>query len=192
VVGDLVSALGDVDSGVRGAAATAIGQVGSPEDGRKLIALISDENAEVRNRVLAAIGVLRVREAGPALRELFDQNRRKDPGTRILECLSRVADPAQADLFREIVKEADPERKRLAIEGLGRVSDVSMLSAFKKDYQREKNDDLRLAYAFALLRLGDRDFLDSLVLGLPSNASGRRCRDYILEVGPGILGDLYP
>jgi HEAT repeat protein len=189
---ELGSALTDVDPGVRGAAATAVGQIGTVEEGRKLIPLLSDENASVRNRVLSALGSLRVREAGPALRELFEQNRRKDSGTRILECLSRVGDRAQADLFRELVKDADPERRRLAIEGLGRVSDASMLSAFKKDYQREKGEDLRLAYSFALVRLGDRDFLDSLVLGLSSNAAGRRCRDYILELGPEILDALYP
>jgi HEAT repeat protein len=192
VVGDLVLALQDVEPGVRGAAATAIGQLGSPADGQKLIPLLSDDNANVRTRTLQAIGALQVREAGPALRELFEQNRRREQGVKILEALSRVGDPAQADLLREVVKESDPERKRLAIEGLARISDASMLSAFKKDFQREHNDDLRLAYAFALVRLGDRDFLDTLVLGLPSAASGRRVAGYLLELGPSILADLYP
>ena len=56
------------------------------------------------------------------------------------------------------------ETRRLAIEGLGRVADASMLPAFKKDYQRERSEELRLAYSFALTLLGDRAFLDSLVL----------------------------
>jgi HEAT repeat protein len=188
----LVAALQDVEPGVRGAAATALGRLGSPADGQKLIPLLSDENANVRNRTLQAIGALQVREAGPALRELYEQNRRREQGARILEALARVADPAQADLLREVVRESDPERKRIAIEGLGRVADASMLSAFKKDFQRERNDDLRLAYAFALVRLGDRDFLDSLVLGLPSASAGRRVRGYLYELGPPIVPELYP
>lgn len=192
VVGDLSGALQDVEPGVRGASATAIGKLGTSADGQKLIPLLSDENANVRTRTLQALGALRVREAGPALRELYEQNKRREQGARILEALSRVADPDQADLLREVVKDSDPERKRLAIEGLARISDASVVSAFKKDFQRERNDDLRLAFAFALVRLGDRDFLDTLVLGLPSAATGKRVRGYLVELGPGMLGDLYP
>ena len=68
----------------------------------------------------------------------------------MLAALSRIGDPAQADLFQELVQEPDPERKRLAVEGLGRISDPARLPAFKKDYQRESNEELRLAYSFAL------------------------------------------
>ncbi len=63
---------------MRGAAATAIGKVGSTEDGKALIPLLADDERTVRNRVLQAIGALRVREAGPALRELYEANRRKE------------------------------------------------------------------------------------------------------------------
>jgi HEAT repeat protein len=192
VVADLTLALQDVEPGVRGAAASAIGKVGSERDGVKLIPILADENAGVRTRALRAIGTLRVREAGPALREMFEANRRRESARLILDSLSRVADPGQAELFRELVKDADPERKRLAIEGLARVADASMLSAFKKDFQRERSDEIRLAYAFALVRLGDKDFLDSLVLALPSGTNGRRCRGYILELGKEVLQELYP
>jgi len=192
LVPQLVSALKDPDDGVRGAAATALGKVGSPADGKSLIPLLADESTEVRRRVLQALGVLRVREAGPALRAMYEANRRKELGLRVLAALTRIADPGQADLFRELVQDPDPERKRLAVEGLGRISDPAMLPAFKKDYQRERNDELRLAYSFALTLLGDRAFLDSLVLCLPSRTLGSRCRGYILEMGKDVLPELYP
>jgi HEAT repeat protein len=105
--------------------------------------------------------------------------------------LSRIGDPAQGDLFRELVQDPDVETRRLAIEGLGRVADASMLPAFKKDYQRERREELKLAYSFALTLLGDRAFLDSLVLSLPSRTLGNRCRGYILEMGTSISGELY-
>lgn len=188
----LANALRDPDAGVRGAAATAIGKVGTAADGRALIPLLADEDAEVRNRVLQAIGVLRVREAGPPLRQMYEGNRRREAGVRVLAALSRIADPAQADLFQEVVQDPDPERKRLAIEGLGRISDPSRLPAFKKDYQREKTDELRLAYSFALTLLGDRAFVDTIVLNLPSRTLGTRSRNYLLEMGSEVLPDLYP
>ncbi|HEV7499166.1 MAG TPA: HEAT repeat domain-containing protein [Vicinamibacteria bacterium] len=188
----LTTALRDPEPSVRGAAATAIGKIGSADNGRALVPLLSDDSATVRNRVLQAVGVLHVREAGPALRQLYEANRRKEGGARILAALSRIGDPAQADLFQELVQDPDPERKRLAIEGLGRISDASRLPAFKKDYQREKNDELRLAYSFALTLLGDRAFLDTIVLSLPSRTLGTRSRSYLLEMGPSILPELYP
>ena len=188
----LINTLKDPDASVRGAAATALGKIGTAEDGKALIPLISDESAQVRNRVMQAVGVLKVKDAGPALRQLYEANRRKEGGLRILAALSRIGDPAQADLFQELVQDPDPERKRLAIEGLGRISDASRLSAFKKDYQREKNDELRLAYSFALTLLGDRAFLDTIVLSLPSRTLGSRSRSYLTEMGPAILPELYP
>jgi len=189
----LVSATQDPEADVRGAAATAIGKVGTAEDGKSLVPLLADESAAVRNRSLSAIGVLRVREAGPALREMFEQNRRRELGTRVLASLSRIGDPAQADLFRELLSSTDPEQRRLAVEGLGRIADPSTLPAFKKDYQREKNADVQLAYNFAIVSLGDRAFLDAIVLALgSSSATARRARDYVLELGLPIAPDLYP
>jgi HEAT repeat protein len=188
----LTNALRDPDAGVRGAAATAIGKIGTAADGRALIPLLADENAEVRNRVLQAIGVLQVKEAGAPLRQMYEANRRRESAVRVLGALSRIADPAQTDLFQELMQDPDPERKRLAIEGLGRISDVSRLPAFKKDYQREKTDELRLAYSFALTRLGDRAFVDTIVLNLPSRTLGTRSRNYLLEMGSDVLPDLYP
>jgi HEAT repeat protein len=189
---ELVATFQDPVPAVRAAAATALGKVGAQEDGRALIPLLTDESLEVRNRALQALSVLRVTEAGPALRELYEQIRRKEWGLRVLETLSRIADPAQAELFLQLVQDPDPERKRLAVEGLGRISDSSRLPAFKKDYQRERNDEVKLAYSFAIARVGDRAFLDSIVLNLPSRTLGNRSRGYLLEMGRPILPDLYP
>jgi len=188
----LKEALQDPEPRVRGAAATAIGKLGTQEDGVSLIPLVTDPSTGARNRALYALGVLRVREVGPVLRQLFEENRRREPGVRVLETLTRIADPAQADLFRELVSDPDPERRRLAIEGLGRVSDPELLPAFKKDFQREKNDEVKTAYAFALVLLGDRAFIDTIVLALPSRLQGNRARRYVLELGRGVLPDLYP
>jgi HEAT repeat protein len=188
----LTATLQDPDAEVRAAAATAVGKIGSAQEGRALVPLLADEATQVRNRALQAIGVMRVKEAGPALRQLYEANARKDVGLRALGALSRLGDPAHADLFQDLLQDADPERKRLAIEGLGRLSDASRLPSFKKDYQREKSEDLRLAYTFALTRLGDRAFLDTIVLSLPSRTLGVRSRDYLLEMGRDVLPDLYP
>jgi len=187
-----VTATQDPESDVRGAAATAIGKVGTAADGKALIPLLADESSSVRNRAISAIGVLRVREAGPPLREGYEQNKRREVGMRFLAALSRIGDPAQGDLFRDLLSSTDPEVRRLAVEGLGRIADPTTLPAFKKDYQREKNADVQLAYNFAIVSLGDRAFLDAIVLALGSTSTrARRARDYILELGLPIAPELY-
>ncbi len=193
VTAHLVAALQDPESSVRGAAVTAIAKVGSAEDGKALIPLLADESSEVRNRAIEAVGALQVADAGPALRELYDQNERRALGTRVLAAMARTGDPSQADLYRQLLMSSDLERRRLAVEGLARVSDPSLIDSFKKDFQREGNADVRLAYNFAITLLGDRAFLDSIVLALPDSGDrGKRARSYVEELGPKLVADLYP
>ncbi len=190
-VRELQNALQDGDDGVRAAAASALGKVGSEDDGRALVPLIQDPSSQVRLRALRSLGVLRTRAAGPALRETYASARGKDAGQGVLEALARVADPESRDLLTRLVQDPDPVKKRLAVEGLARISDAAMLPAFKKDYQRERDDELRLALAFALTRLGDHAFIDSLVLCLPSRTLGGRCMGYLAELGPSVLTELH-
>ena len=189
----LTAALQDPEADVRGAAAAALGKVGTPADGKVLIPLLADESTGVRRQTMQAVGVLRVREAGPALRELFEQNRKRDTGMRVLAAISRIGDPSQADLFRELVASNDPEQRRLAVEGLGRVADKALMDGFKKDFLREKNSDVKLAYNFAIVLLGDRAFIDSIVFVLAGKGpTAQRALGYVLEIGPTIGPDLYP
>lgn len=191
-IADLQTALADPEADVRGAAATALGKVGTAKDGRALIPLLTDDSYAVKVRALHALGSLRVQEAGPPLREMYEANRRREIGLKVLETLSRIGDARQAELFQQLIQDPDPEKKRLGIEGLARISDVSRMAAFKKDYQREGNQELKLAYAFAITRMGDHAFLDSLVLSLPSRTVGSRSRGYILELGSEVLPELFP
>jgi len=107
--------------------------------------------------------------------------------------MSRTGDLNQADLYRELLISGDLERRRLAVEGLGRISDPAMIDGFKKDFQREGNDDVQLAYNFAISRLGDLAFLDSIVLALSEpGIRGERARGYLIELGLPIAPSLYP
>jgi HEAT repeat protein len=188
---DLAGALADPEPTVRAAAASSIGKLKGTEQARALIAILADDSPAVRNQAVKALGSLHLKDSAPALREMFESNRKKDFGVKVLEALARTGDPSQADLYRELLMDSDPARKRYAIEGLARISDASLLPAYKKDFQREKNEDLKLAYSFGIVVLGDRAFLDSLILSLPSRAYGERSRDYLMELGRSILPDLY-
>ena len=136
-------------------------------------------------RVLQAIGVLRVQRGrpGPA-RDVRSRTASKDQGVRVLACLSaHRRSRAGRPLPRA---RAGPESGAPAAghRGPGPDLDASRLPAFKKDYQREKNDELRLAYSFALTLLGDRAFLDSIVLSLPSRTLGNAVPELPPRDGP--------
>jgi HEAT repeat protein len=187
----LLQALSDPDASVRAAVVGALEKVGTAEEGKRLIPLLADE-PEVRDRAIRAIGTLRVKEAGPALRELWESSRKREDAERILTAISRIGDPEQAPFLRSLVQDPNQTFRRLAIEGLARVAAEDQITAFKKDFQREHSEELRLAYAFAIVRLGDPAFLDTLVLSLPSGTLGKRSAEYLVELGPGILPQLYP
>ena len=189
---ELTAALQDPDPGVRAEVVTAMEKIGARAEGKALVPLLTDESGDVRSRTLHALGALGVREAGPALREAWESNRRKEWEQRILEPMARVRDPALRDVFLALVQDSDPQRRRFGIEGLARISEASLLPALKKDYQREGSEDLRLAYCFALALLGDRVFVDSIVLALPRRPVGLRCHDYLVELGPSFLPELTP
>ncbi len=191
-VPQLTSALADPDGAVRAEVVTALAKTATTAEGRVLTPALEDESSAVRMRVLHALGTLRVKEAGPALRAMWEANRRREWEPRILDAMARVRDPGLRELFLALVQDPDTTRRRFAIEGLARISDAAMVTAFKKDYQRENAEELRLAYCFGLTLLGDRAFIDSLVLTLPRRPEGRRCRDYLLEMGPSILPELFP
>jgi len=188
----LISALGDPDADVRAAVVTALEKTATAEQAKARIPALSDESRDVRLRAMRALGRLKVREAGPTLRAVWQANKRREAEPPILDALARVGDPELKDLFLSLVQESDPTRRRYGIEGLARISDASALAGFKKDYQRESNEEMRLTYCFALALLGDRAFVDSLVLALPKSTLRDRCRGYLVELGPAILPDLYP
>ena len=56
----------------------------------------------------------------------------------------------------EIRDEVGPATRVVDLEGR------TLLPGFKKDYQREGDESLQLAYAFGIALLGDRAFLDSV------------------------------
>ena len=165
-----------------------------PTDGKALIPLLADESTD-----RAAAGDAGGRACCACAR----------PARRCASCSSRTASarweprarraqpdrrPAQADLFRELLASSDPEQRRLAVEGLGRIADKSLLDGFKKDFLREKNSDVRLAYNFAH-RPARRPRLprQHRLRARPARARRRRGRAATCSrSGPAVAPDLYP
>ena len=188
---DLVTALGDAVPAVRAAAVTAIVKVGTSADGEALVPLVKDSSTTVRRRALAGLGRLRVTDAAADLRKVFEANQDSEDGILALTSLAQIALPQDRSLFQRLALQGDPRRRRPSIEGLARLADKGNEARFKRDFQREKNDELRSAYAFAIFLFGDRPFLDTVVLGLAgSKDRARQSRGYLEEIGARGLPDV--
>jgi HEAT repeat protein len=185
---DLVAALSDPASGVRAAAVTSIVKVGTSADGEALTPVIRDSSATVRRRAIEGLGRLRVVDAAPALRLLFTRAPDSDDGILALTSLAQLALAQDRSLFQRLVGQIEPRTRKPAIEGLARLGDKSQEARFKRGFQREKTEDLRAAYAFALFLLGDRAFLDTVILGFAgSKDRARQSRGYVEELGDRAL-----
>ncbi len=185
---DLVAALGDAEADVRALAVTALVKVGTSADGEALSPLIADPSSSVRRRAIAGLGRLKVGEAAAGLRRLFARSPDSEDGILALSSLAQLALPEDRALFERLVLQADVSRRRYSIEGLARLGAEANEASFKRAFQRERNEELRAAYAFAIFLFGDRPFIDTVILGLGgSNHQFRQSRGYVEEFGARAL-----
>lgn len=188
VAADLAAALGDAAADVRAAAVTALVKVGTSADGEALTPLIRDPSAGVRRRAIAGLGRLRVVDAARDLRAFFQAQPDSDEGILALSTLAQLAQPTDRALFQRFAQQSEPRRRRASVEGLARLEEKGHEARFKRDFQREKSDELRAAYAFALFLFGDRPFIDTVALGLAgSKDRARQSRGYLEELGARAL-----
>ena len=181
---DLVAATGDAVPEVRAAAVTAIVKVGTSADGEALVPLLKDPSASVRRRAIGGLGRLKVVDAAPELRRFFERSPSSEEGIMALTSLAQIALPQDRALFQRLAIQPDARRRRPSIEALARLLDRGNEARFKRDFQREKNDELRAAYAFAILLFGDRPFIDTVILGLGGpRDKQRQARGYVEELG---------
>lgn len=185
---DLLAALGDSVADVRAAAVTALVKVGTSADGEALAPLVRDPSSSVRRRAIAGLGRLKVGDAAAVLRGLFERSPESEEGILALNSLAQIALSSDKALFQRLAIQADPRRRRPAIEGLARLGEKAHENRFKRDFQREQNAELRAAYAFALFLFGDRPFIDTVVVGLAgSRDRARQARGYVEELGARAL-----
>jgi HEAT repeat protein len=82
------------------------------------------------------------------------------------------------------------EQRKWAAEGLGRLSDKSLVSGMKKDFLREPDPSVQLAYCFSLTRLGETEFVDRIALSLGNKKLQEQAREYAIELGSPLLDEL--
>lgn len=199
----LMSALReDKSDGVRFEAVRALRKIGDPAIGADLIPLIPINAPKVRNEVVLTLGRLREASAVSELTRLTEKElaagRREWDRTFLLNlvaALAAIGNPDSKPLFVRLQTAEDVDLRRLGYEGVARgradatpqeVSDMARVRL------AEKQATVKLAQDFALYRMGRKEHLQELVGALGSRRSNTQARDYLLDLRPAEVPDLYP
>jgi len=172
----------DRNPDVRFECVRALRKIGDPSVGDRLIPGLSLDIEKVRNEVVITLGSLKYREAVPDLTRVFESAKLSDRVRPLaLGALADIASPESRALFLGNKADKDVTIRTLANEGLARLSDPTLLTMLAADRLTEKNDRVRTAQAYALLRLGRKEYLDELVRALEKLPTKDLAREYLLE-----------
>jgi len=165
---------------------------------RELVTYCTYSDARVRNQAVFCVSRFRYKEGVPELTRLYEKEsalpaKQADRQYRehLLDALAFIADPASKDLFAKELKNPDDMLRLHAIEGTARLADAAQVTEMSRDHLREKDPKIRTAQAYALYRMGRKEFLDEVVCALANRKSHNEAAQYLVEMRPEELPELY-
>lgn len=187
----LIAGLDHYDPIVRAASARVIARLQVREAEDALITAIGDSNQAVRQFAMYALGEITSEKAIAALKHQIENYRSNTQATWALLALAKIAHPSTADLFRQYLAAKDPGFRAASAEGLGRTGAADVVPQLEQRLQGERGPAVRLAYFFALQKLG-RTYLEHIVSALEEDSAAAQAMEYLIELGPSIAKDLTP
>ena len=182
------SASEDLEDDVRREAIRALGAIGTDEAGERLLSMV--EEPQLREHVVRALGRFAYRPSVTALLGVYDADPESDVARDALEALARIgAEEARGTFYHELGSD-DSRRREFAAEGIGRIGDPALVDGMIRDFLREENRRVQLAFCFALVRMGQPPFVDRIILSLSDSRVGEVARQYALELGRDFLPDM--
>jgi HEAT repeat protein len=175
----------DRDDGLRFDAVRALRKIGDASIAGDLVALLNLNDDTVRNELMSTLGSMRHRGAVPELTRIVEQATRTDtPRVVALAALADIADPSSAALFEQLKADKYEPLRLHANEGLARTAGPESKSAISAARLVEKSVRVRTAQAFALLRIGETEYLDELIRALDRATTRDLAKQYLLETPP--------
>lgn len=189
----------DRSAAVRFESVRALRKIGDPAVAADVLPLTLSTESKLRTEAVLTIGRLHHRASLPELTRLFTKEaalpkRQYDAAYRaaLLEAIALIADPSSRELFVRYRQHDDPELRLQANAGLARLADSALTTEISRDRLAEKDLQVQTAQAFALYRMGRKEYLEELVKALGSRRTNGRAREYLLELKAAEVADLYP
>lgn len=154
-VPDLIEALRTKDNRVMFESLIALQKVRDPEAGPRVAYLVRDLDDKVQGAAIETVGVLRARDALPALRNILASPRNKNAERAALSALALMPDPNDRALLSSYLNAKDDKQRSYAAEGLGRIGNAADKPALEKTWHEEEKMLPRLAAAFSLTLMGN-------------------------------------
>jgi HEAT repeat protein len=189
-VPSLVGALPDMELDVRNEVVAALGRIGTDEAGQTLIRALNDSSDRIRTSAMQALGRMQYKPAAPALLSIYEVEQGKSMGDLALSALAQMGAPEARGVFYQNMTNQKAQRRQYAVEGLGRLGDQALTSGLIKDFLREPDASVQLAYCFSIAFLEHREFIDRLALSLSKIELRDQATDYLVELGSPFLTDL--
>lgn len=195
---DLIEALRTKDNRIMYESLIAIQKIRDPEAGPKVAYLVRDLDDKVQSAAIETVGLLRTKDALPALRDIVKHPRNGKAERAALNAIALMPDPQDRPLLRSYLNSKDDKLRAAAAEGLGRIGDPSDKADIESAWKSEDKMLPRLAAAFGLVMDGDLALSEEaplryLINTLNSSAYKDVASAYLIEAArrPQVRSALY-
>jgi HEAT repeat protein len=155
--------------------------------GDAVITALNDNDRAVKVAAMLALGAMRYERGVQALTDLFSYYGKGELAEAALYGLSQIAHQTSAPLFIAQLSSKTTPLRGIAIEGLARVGDRANLAAIQGVLDKEHDQGVTLAGAFALVLLGNGT-TDSVADWLGRPRLRDQAKRYLIEMAPGRTG----
>jgi HEAT repeat protein len=189
-VDSLVQAVPDMSLDVRAEVVVALGRIGGEKAGEALTGALHDSSKQTRTKAMEALGRMKYKPAARTLLTIYDAEQGKSMGDRALAALAQIGAPEARGVFYQNMTNSSGKRRRYAVEGLGRLDDPALTTGLIKDFLREPDPEVQLAYCFSIARLEHSEFIDRLALSLSKLDLREQANGYLVELGSPFMAEL--
>ena len=197
-VPDLLEALRTKDNRTMYEALIALQKIRDPQAGPRVAYLVRDLDDKVQSAAIETVGLLRAKEALPALRDIVKSPRNNKAERAALNAIALMPDPQDRPLLQSYLTSKDDKLRAAGAEGLGRIGDPADKVTLEKTWQEEEKMLPRLASAFSLAMEGNVSLADDaplryLINTLNSAAYRDVASGYLIEAArrPALRSTLY-
>jgi HEAT repeat protein len=152
--------------------------------GDSVITALNDGDRAIKAAAMQALGAMRYDRGVQALTDLFTYYGKGDAAEAALDALSHIAHATSVPLFTAQLASKAASLRVIAIEGLARVGDASQMSAIQAIVDKEREQSVTLAGAFALVLLGNGS-TDQVADSLSRPRLRDQAKRYLIEIAPG-------
>jgi HEAT repeat protein len=186
----MIDAMKTGDANLRIAVLRSLYKIRDTSTDEQILPYLNDSDKNVRDETILTLGLFRSKKVLPDLKRIYDQNPDTKLRLKAFQALALIGDESTLDLFKRNLRDTDKAYRQAAAEGIGRVGDTSLVEDVSRTFLNEKDTGAQVAQSFALYRLGRKEFMEKLLMGLAERMYHQQATAYLVEMGAPVIPDL--